>query len=401
MNLLSKISNLFSNNDRNIYFNSSVMLGQKGAVYLDTHKPKLLYDSIPQLNQVIRKKSSMFANMQIKQYDKNGNEVVNDELYRLLENPNVLQNQNEFLKQYLEQKDVYGNQFMYKSIASVMQSVPSALWNISPTHINPVLTGRIYDQTEINGIVEKYTILSIEGRNSFAPEDIYWSKICDIDSPVVGVSPVLSINLPISNTKLAYDYLNIISGEKGAIGALTNKTKDTMGSIPMTAEEKKKIESAYQGNYGIGNSQQRIIITDAELDWKPMTYPTKDLLLLDQIDANFMTIIDHFGMNANLFSTKTQTFENVKNSIIQVYQDTIIVEAEQFCQSLSKFLKIPDGLVLKPDYSHLSILSNNQTNDVSNFKQKVESLNQLITTGELNSAQVSEILKTDYTKITS
>jgi hypothetical protein len=104
-----------------------------------------------------------------------------------------------------------------------------------------------------------------------------------------------------------------------------------------------------------------------------MTYPTRDLLLLEQIDAYFLTIVDHFGLNINIFSSKSQTFENVKNSLIQCYQDTIIPEADLFCQELTKFLNIKEGQRIVASYDHVKILKDNSKLDFATITQLQQS----------------------------
>lgn len=377
--------------------NYSSRLGTKGAIYLDVEVPYKIFNEIPQINQVIRKKSSMFANMVLKLVDKEGNQVDNPKLYTLLENPNPLQSQNEFLRLYMEQKDVYGNQFMYKSVAGRIQEIPTALNHLSPKYCKPILTGKVYDQVDMSGIVERYELTQeVKGIKRFDTSNVLWSRVTDLDDPLVGVSPIRSLIYPVSNTKLAYDYLNVISGEKGAIGILSNQGKDSMGSIPMDPEEKKKIETAYRNDYGIGEDKMKVIITSSSLAWTPMSYPTKDLMLLEQIDAYFLTVVDHFGLNVNIFSSKNQTYENVKNAIKQCYQDTIFVEADQFTQALTKFLNIPEGQRIIADYSHLQILQSDTTSQAQTLSTATSALTQLVTAKIIDQGQAQDILTNTF-----
>lgn len=412
MNFISNGLNwLFGRNTWKQFFSgfNSYRLGSKGAVYLDTDAPYQLYNSIPQLQQVVRKKALMFSNMALKLVDKEGNEVKDEDLQKLLNNPNFLQSQNEFLRQYKEQEQVYGNQFLYKNKPSRLNKYPVSIMPISPAQMQPVTTGRLYDQTELTGVVKEYQYEELGNKRTFKVEDILWSKINDLDSPLIGTSPLKSLQYPLTNTKYAYDYLNVISGEKGGIGLLsTAPAKDMAGSLPsaMTTDEKKKLQSTFQNNYGIGTNnlgedKMRIHITDAPLTWTPMSYPTGQLLLLEQIDANFLTIIDHFGLNVNIFSSKNQTFENVKNAIIQCYQDTIIPEADQFTQAFGKFIGIEEKYKLVADYSHLSILQSDKSREAVTFSTASSALNQLVSGGILSKEQAAFILQNEYGKVLS
>lgn len=398
-----KIGSFFGlNNDRYFFDNvQSYRIGYKGPVYLDTDVPKRLFDSIPQLNQVISKKANMFANMRLVLVDKDGNEIEDPNFQKFIENPNILQTQNEFLKLWSKQTDVYGNLFCYKSKASKLQAYPTSVNLISPFNISPVLTGKIYDQTELSGIIERYETRNNLTMKDFSTNDILWVKNADLDDPTIGISPLRSLKFPLSNTKLAYDYLNVISNEKGAIGMISKEnSKDAFGDIPMTPEERKELERSFQDSYGLGQSvdgtkKMRIQITQSAMKWQPMTYPTKDLLLMEQIDANFLTIIDHFGLNVNIFSSKAQTYENVIGAIRQCYQDTIFVCADEFTQAFGNFIGVKEGLKLKADYSHLPIFQTDESAKSSDMKTKVESLTQLVSSQIITKEQANTIIKTE------
>lgn len=96
-----------------------------------------------------------------------------------------------------------------------------------------------------------------------------------------------------------------------------------------------------------------------------MTFPTKDMLLFEEVDANTLTMIDHFGMNVNMFSNKDATFENVKSSILQVYRDTIQPEADKFAQRLGPFIGVQKGFKLQASYEHLEIFKENKEKGVA------------------------------------
>lgn len=388
-NIFSNITNLLGFNTDYFFESQSRLIGQKGAIYLDIEEPYKIFNENPSVNQVIRKKSNMFANMELKLVDKNGELIEDADFQTFFSNPNIYQSLNSFLRSYIEQKDVYGNSFIYKNQSSTLQKYPTSLTCLSPRYLKPILTGKVFDQVSMKDVVSKYELINYNENSVqyFDTDTILWIRNTDLDNPLVGVSPLKSLKYPITNTKLAYDYLNAISGEKGAIGILSDDNRSPMGGMPLRDEEKANIENSYSNSYGVRKGQRKVIVTKSALKWQPMTYPTRDLLLLEQIDEYFLTIIDHFGLNVNLFSSKSQTYENIKNSIIQVYQDTIIPEADQFCQDLTKFLNIQNGNKIVPSYAHVSILQDN--NNVS------DNLVQLVQANILTPAQAQNILQTE------
>jgi hypothetical protein len=199
---------------------------------------------------------------------------------------------------------------------------------------------------------------------------------------------------PLSNTVAAYQYLNCISTEKGGIGVLSSQSKDAMGALPMTPEEKKELEQTYRNENGIEDNQKKIHITTGSVTWSPMSYPTKDLLLMEQIDANFLAILNVLGVNQNLFVNST--YENLKNGLIQTHNDTVVVYADGFTQALSKFIGVPEGYRLVLDYSHLPYLQADKKTDADTFNVVSNGLSTLVTGGIITPVQANQILTNQF-----
>lgn len=379
------------------FFNSRVpYMVNKGQVYINTDVPYDIYKKIPQISIPIDKIAAMFSNgvFMIERISDGSKDVLPPDLEKLLNNPNVLQSQNAWMSQYIKQYLVYGNQYIKKNQVSALSKYPSALMNISPAYMTPVLTGKVFDQVSIDGIIKYFEYDENGSVKQFKTNEVLYSKIGDLDNPIIGFSPLLSLEFPISNTELAYKYLNCISGEKGAIGTLSTTNKDGMGVLPMTSEEKKEIEKTYRNENGIEDDQKKIHITTGSVTWTPMSYPTKDLLLMEQIDANFLTILAKFGVNQNVFVNST--YENLKNGLIQTHNDTIVPHADSFTQALSTFIGIEKGYRLVLDYSHLPYLQTDKKKEADTFQSVSLALNNLVQSQVINAAQAQAILTNQF-----
>jgi len=381
------------------YKSQSVQLGNKGAVYIDTEKPYELYHSIPQLKTIIGKKKAMFANVVPILKDSEGVAIdgaLAEDFYKLIYSPNVMQSFNELMENQLEQFDIYGNQFTYKNKVSNLSKFPVALWNISPRYMSPVMTGKVFDQVEKSGIISSYEYCENSTKRNYDVNEIMYMRHNDLDNPVIGTSPLKFLKHPLSNIDGAYKFRNILINEKGAIGILSNTTKDSMGGMPLTTPERKQIEEAHRKNYGINDEQMRLIITDASMTWTPMSYPTKDMMLFEEVSEDTLVLIDHFGMNVNLFASKNATFENVTASIKQVYADTIQPYADKYFTSLTAFLEIEKlfgkGAYIEPSYDHLKVLQENKKEGAELFKLNVDSVTQLVTSGIITPQQGNVLL---------
>jgi hypothetical protein len=397
-NFLERFFGLFNKkNQRKQYFDNRINYQiTKGEVYIDTHVPYDLYNTIPQLRTPVDKLAAMFSNGVFK-YQKVGSdklEPLPTDIAKLLENPNLLQGQNPFLNQYLRQLIVYGNQFIYKNSASKITTTPQSLINVSSANIKPKLTGKLFDQVTLDGIVSGYEYDENGNKKSFETSQILWSKISDLDNNLVGYSPLKAMKYPLSNTVAAYQYLNCISSEKGGIGVLSSQSKDAMGALPMTPEEKLELERTYRNENGIEDNQKKIHITTGSVTWSPMSYPTKDLLLMEQIDANFLTILNVLGVNQNLFINST--YENLKHGLVQTHNDTVMVYSDGFTQALSKFIGIPETHRLVLDYSHLPYLQTDRKQDAETFNTVSNSLNTLVSGGIITNVQANEVLANQF-----
>jgi hypothetical protein len=396
-NIFYSLGDLFNGTGKQAkktYFNQSVDVNiNKGNVYINSLVPKKIYNTIPQFKIPVDKLASMFSNGVFK-LQKIGDDALlplTPELSKLLENPNLMQGQNPFLNQYYRQLKVYGNQFIYKTQPSLLLKVPTSLKNISPALLTPVLTGKYFDQVDIKGIVEKYEYKENGSIKPFETTSVLWSRIEDLDNPLIGVSPLIGLEFPTSNTELAYRYLNCISGERGALGILSKKpNKDAMGSLPITSEEQKEVEKSYRDAHGVEDGQMKMILSKSELSYTPMSYPTRDLLLPEQIDANGMVILDALGVNRNLFNNST--YENLKNGLISTHNDTIVPDSDGFTQNLTKFIGVQEGYRLVLDYSHLPYLQSNKVETADTFSKVSAALNQLVMSLIITPKQANEIL---------
>lgn len=396
-NLINGLADWFgigSKAQEKAFFKSRVaMMGRAGAVYTSDVPAKLVAE-VPELNLIVSKKSDMFSNGVFRHMSKDGKtEIKNSPYIKLLNKPNPFSSENEFLRNYMFQISTFGNQFIYAPVVSVLSGgVPAKLQSISPENLTPILTGKFFDQIDIAGIVKHYEYREGNTVRIFEPNEIIWSKIHDISNPIIGVSPLVPLRYPITNTKLAYDFLNVISGEKGALGMLKTTAKDSAGSLPITAERKLQLENQYTNDYGVGDDKKsRIKFVDGGTEWVPMSYPTRELLLLEQIEANKNTMCDAFNLNKNIFSTKMDGFasQDVNDAIKQAYTDAIQPMADSLAQTLTTHFKLAekDGSYLILDYSHVESLKDDTKADSELETIEITNINSAIVAGLITAAE--------------
>jgi hypothetical protein len=198
------------------------------------------------------------------------------------------------------------------------------------------------------------------------------------------ISRIDSLKYPLSNIKASYHKRNVLLENIGAIGILSAQKSDMGGAIPMTPEEKTAIQKDWYNR-----SKDELLITESQVNWTPMSYPTKDLMLFEELNADKMAIIDAYGMNVNLFSNeKGSTFSNVKDSVRMVYTDTIIPETQQMYDTIAHQLGLKDqGYSIKADFSHLPVLQDDEQTKAAADKTKAETYNILLRDGVITQEQ--------------
>lgn len=372
---------------------------KKGEQYISiTGNESDILKTTPQLYAVVYRRATMLANGRFIHYDKDGEPIEKSPVVEFLKKPNPFQKQNEWIIQQDVQKSTYGNCFIYFLKGSALADMPSALWNITPKGMIVKRTGKIYKQTEVDEIITEY-LLNIDKNTGqpeerFEPSEILHRNIQDVDDPIVGPSPLHALKMPISNIRGAYGFRNVLITEKGAIGMISNDSKNTSGALPLTEKERKSLEDQFQKNYGINDRQRRIIMSSASLKWNPMSYPTRDMMLFEEIDEDTRMIIDAYGMNEALFSLGNgTTFDNYNTGLKAAYQDTIIPEGEDLANGLSdKFGLTAKGEKLVLDFSHIPILQEDQETEANIIKTRAEATNILIQSGQFTPDQINEIM---------
>ena len=362
-----------------------------------------IYLTTPELRAVINRLSTLFANGKWEMYNEK-DEHVDHPLLERLENPNVFQSRNEFLSQWMTQRCLYGNVFQYHLRGSMLDDAPQAIWNLSPSRVKVNRTGKVWKQTEMKQIISSYSfILDGGSTDTFTTDEIIQFSIPDPDDPIISASPLLSIRMPISNIRAAYGYRNVILTKKGAIGVWSNEAKDVMGALSLTPKENRKITQQLVRSYGIGDHQQSIVVSNKPLKWSPATYPTKDLMLFEEIDADRRAIIDLYGANENMFSRGStgqgSTFSNVENGNKQCYQDTIIPIANDMAYGIGQRYGLEEqGLRLELCYDHLPILKQDEVQKADILFKKSQAVEVLLRSG-LSSETVSEITGLELGKV--
>lgn len=361
----------FINQRVNDYF------GQKKPVWIDTSKAFEHYINIPELRTVVNRKAKMISGAKPILKNDKGEIVENHWIYDLIKNPNPNQSWDEVIYSISVNDSLYSTAICYapkRSFGIVNLIVPL------PTHKIQINTsGRTLKQMDKGGLVESFTYnLSSESSEKLKVEEVIMIQSTDGVNLLNPVSIIDTIKYPLSNIQASYNKRNVLLENIGSIGILSAKKSDIGGAIPMTPEEKTQIQRDWYNR-----SKDEILITEQELDWNPMSYPTKDLMLFEELTADKLAIIDAFGLNYYVFSSeKGSTFTNVRDGIRMAYNDTIIPETKKIYDNISEQIGLEkEGLRLVPKFDHIPVLQSDILEESQSLNTRADALNKIIQAG--------------------
>ena len=368
--------NRYINDWSRMFQMQSQIWGKKDAVWIDTNNAWELYIEIPELRAVIEKRASMMSANVPCLYDKNGDKVESHWMI-MIKHPNAIQSWSDVVFSIGVQDALYSNTFCYSP--ERIGGIHNLFVPLPANKVKIHLTGKKLKQMDAEDLVDKFTFKY----DDHSTERIDWRDMVylvtdDGMNIIKPISRIETLKYPLSNIKAQYHKRNVLLENIGAIGILSAQNNDLGGAIPMTPEEKKKIQKDWYNR-----QKDEVIITEANVDWKPMSYPTKDLLLFEELTADKLALIDAFGLSYHIFSSdKGSTFTNVRDSIRMVYQDTIIPETQQMYDSIMKQFGLDaDGYYLKADFSHLPVLQDDMESKAITQKIKAETLEKIVGLG--------------------
>lgn len=363
--------------------------GKKDAVWIDTNDAWKLFLEIPELRAVITKRSSMMASGKPCLVDRDGNEIENHWFNDIINKPNGTQSWSDFIFSIGVQDGLYSNTFIYApkrsfGIRNLMVPLPSNKIKINTT-------GKKLKQMDVDGLIQNFVFYYDDGETeNLETSEMIYITTSDGMNLINPISRIESLKFPLSNIRAQYNKRNVLLENIGAIGILTAKNSDIGGAIPMTPEDKKDIQKDWYRR-----SKDELIITESEVDWKPMSFPTKDLMLFEELTADKIALIDAFGLSIHLFSTeKGTTFTNVRDSIRMVYQDTIIPETQQIYDVITQQCGLEkDGLRVIAKFDHLPVLQTDELQSAQTMKTRAEAVEKIIPFGILSNDEIRVLLE--------
>ena len=363
--------------------------GNTKPTWVDTDKPYDLYIQIPELRTVINKRAIMMSSGIPKLCDLDGNPVEKHWMLDLINKPNPTQSWSDVMYSLSVNDGLFNNSFAYCPKRSF--NVRNLLLPLPSNKIKIVGTGKYLDQIETDGLIKEFQFwYDNKKKENLSVEDVIYLNTPDGINLLNPINRIDTLKYPLSNIMSQYNKRNVILENMGAIGILSSKKSDMGGSLPMTAEERDEIQQDW-----VSRNKDKLVMTEADVNWTPMSYPTKDLMLFEELTEDKMAIIDAYGLSYYLFSqAKGSTFTNVKEGMKMSYQDTIIPETNQMYSTISHQLGLIDeALYLKADFSHIPVLQDDINAEASAMNLRADAVNKILLSGiELSDEEKRSLL---------
>jgi hypothetical protein len=224
-------------------------------------------------------------------------------------------------------------------------------------------TGKIYDQVDIAGIIEKYSLTNHQPAKEFDPASIiHFNDIntSGVGDSIIGSSRLEVLKYPITNTQLAFEAMNVILKSRGMQGIIKANNKDATGTqIPLSAADKKEIDDTFKREYGILDDQKQYLISYSDIDFIKTIMNASELGIYEEFSNNAMIISNGLGVPPELYKTYITgaTFENQIQAVRRLYQDTVIPKIENDDLYFTERLNLRRyGLELRTDFTHIQAL---------------------------------------------
>jgi hypothetical protein len=385
--------NRYSQQNRAILPPSVQVWGKQEAVWLDTGDAWRLFIDIPELRAVVDKRATMMAANQPILYDKKGNVIEDHWINDLIKKPNAVQSWSDIVYSLSVQDALYSNAVAYTP--ERVAGIRNLLIPLPANKIRINLTGKKLKQMEKEELISSFTFTYDDGsRDELVWKDVLYLTTADGMNIVKPISRIDSLRFPLSNIQAQYKKRNVLLENIGAIGILSAKNSDMGGAIPMTPEERQGIQRDWYKR-----QKDELIITESDVNWQPMSYPTKDLMLFEELTADKMAIIDAYGLNANLFSSdKGSTFTNMRDSVRMAYTDTIIPETQQMYDSMLSQWGLDQEFYLEANFDHLPILQKDEVEKASVQKTTADTYSILLRDGVVTQQQYADIFEIEMQK---
>lgn len=301
--------------------------------------------------------------------------AVSDFVRAFVKSPNFRQNFSEFTEQYFMQRYLCGSSFVYAMGA--IDGIPK--WrNVRNFHVIPSRNVEVdrrrsiatINATALSDLVQRYRVnvdgrvISIDPHMMLFTRDIQHLKDGD---DIKGYSRIRTQQHCVDNLVAVYSARFNIYDKRGAIGAIVNEKKDADTNLPLTPDERNKINDQFVKKYGVTGSRFPFMLLDGPLSYMNLSASISELQPFVETQLDAAQIAGIFQIKKELIPREgNSTFSNQESAEISAYNDMVIPEMKVYLDNLTSFLNLDTaGLYLDAKWDKVEILKKTKRDGVN------------------------------------
>jgi len=361
------------------------------------------FQEIPELNAIINIRARAISSWKLLMLSKEtGKEqAANQSLIRILKTPNWFQSQREFWRQSSLFRDIYGNEYLYFLRPVGMTNTNKGLFTLDPAKVKIVYkTKTPYFLEAIDeAVVYKYDM----GNSNYLPLDksalIHLNDnrvkgqsgmqaTGDEDSFLKGTSKIASLQAALKNIRAAYTKRHI--SLESPIGVFSNGQSDAIGqAVPMDPDEKSEAQSKFK------TRGPTPIFTSLAVKFDAIQVNARNMGLFEETREDTGRICDAFGVPYELLaSQKGVTFTNLKEAKKQMYEETIIPDAQEKIDALNQSIGAEGkSWEISGTFNHLPIFAEDLNTRAMTLNTMIDALDKLLLNNMITTEQYKKELE--------
>jgi phage portal protein BeeE len=343
--------------------------------------------------------------------DLNGNEIswnsnktgVKNARRLFIERPNPIQSAFEFNYERMFMFFTYGNNYVYannplESFETDITNVQT-FFNLPSEYVQIKQTGKIFDQTNIEGIIEKYILTCYNPVREYLTKNIIHFNdinISNIGNSIIGSSRLENLKYPITNSQLAFEAMNVLLKSRGMQGIIKQNNKDAQGSqLPVSPESKKEVDEKFKAGYGVLENQNQFLIVHSDIEFIKTTLSPTELGIYQEMASNAQIICNGFGLPQEMYKVVLAgaTYENQIVGERRLYQNTVIPLVNNEDAYWTERLQMRKyGFELKTSFKHIAALQENYKDLATSLTYNVNSANKAYNDNAITLNQYLEMI---------
>ena len=328
-----------------------------------------------QENAIVYKCISMIANncatVKINLFS-GDKKVESHELLSLLERPNPLQSGVEFFHSAVSYLLISGNTYILKDKET---GKPNELYLLRPDRVDiKASSSMIPDKYcyKVDGkVINEYNVDSMTGESQIKHIKL-WNPLDDF----YGLSPIVAGAYNIDQHNLAGMHnVGLLKNGCTPSAMLKFQPKDETGmSASLTDDQRAAILQDLEFRFKGSNNSGRPMLLEGDFDYVQMGLNPKDMDFLELMNMSAREIALCFGVPAQLVGIADQTYANVSEARLSLYEETIIPLLERLESDLNEYLShlYSDNLTIRYDLDSIPAMAEKRKQIFANVTQGVQ-----------------------------